>query len=425
MCRTLVVAFLFASCVPAQVRTLSLSEVIDLTMKQSPDVALVRLDEQKAVAAIRLAKAPFVPTIGAGSGLAYSNGIPLSIAGSAPSIIQAQATSVIFSRERSHVVSQARENARGASIDTDAKQQEVVHRAALLYLDAERAAKVAAAGRRQAESLERAAGTVRLRVAEGRELPVAAKEAELKLARARQQTEAFEAEQDYAERSLAILLGFGSEERVRARQEERTPARVPEEKELVQAALEGSSELRRMESALAAKGFEIRSVKAQRLPEIDLVAQYALLGRFNNYEDFYRKFQRHNGQLGISFRIPLFTGSTVEARSSQTEAEAAQLRIRIRTARDRIAVETRRSYDLVRRAETARQVARLDLEVARERLSILLAKMEEGRASLGEGEGECFLEDQKGIAFMDSRYAEEKTRLDLLQQTGGLVAALR
>ncbi len=425
MCRTLVVALLFASCVPAQVRTLSLSEVIDVAMKQSPDVALARLDEQKAAAAVRLAKAPFIPAVGAGSGLAYSNGIPLSIAGSAPSIIQAQATSVIFSRERSRLVAQARENARGASIDTDTRQQEVAHQAALLYLDAERAARVAATSRRQADSLERAAGTVRLRVTAGRELPVAAKEAELKLARARQQAEAFEAEQDYAERSLAILLGMGSEERVRARQEERAPAPVPGEEELVQAALEGSSELRRMESALAAKGFEVQSVKAQRLPEIDLVAQYALLGRFNNYEDFYRKFQRHNGQLGVSFRIPLFSGSTVEARSSQAEAEAAQLRIRIRTARDRIAVEARRLYDQARRAETARQVARLDLEVARERLSILLAKMEEGRASLAEVEEARFVEDQKWIAFMDSRYAEEKARLDLLQQTGGLIAALR
>ena len=93
--------------------------------------------------------------------------------------------------------------------------------------------------------------------------------------------------------------------------------------------------------------------------------------------------------------------------------------------RDRIAVETRRSYDLLRRAETARRVARLDLDVARERLSILLAKTEEGRASLGEVEEARFLEDQKWISFMDSRYAEERARLDLLQQTGGLIAALR
>ncbi len=426
MWKSAMIVAVLASCTGAQVRTLSLGEVIDLASKQNPEVALARLDERKALAAVRIARSSFIPTVTAGSGLAYSNGFPQSIEGSSPSIIQAQATATVFSLEKSRAVSQARENARGATIDTQARRQDVIHRAALTFLDAERAARIAEVLGKQADSLARIADTVRARVAEGRELPVRTKEAELDLARTRQQSESLEAEQEYAERSLALLLGLEAGVRVRPKPEERTFASLPaSEEELVQAAVEQSREMRGLESAVAAKGWEIRSVRAQRLPQIELVAQYSLLGRYNNYEDFFRKFQRHNGQVGIAFRIPLFAGTAVEARASQAEAEAAQLRIRLKSMRDRIALDTGRLYRQLRQAESARLVSKLDLDVARDQFSIALATMEEGRASLREVETARFHENQKWIAFIDSHYAEERARLDLFKQTGDLLAALR
>lgn len=426
MRKSVTVLLIAAGGLSGQVRTLTLSQVLDLALRQSPDVALARLEQKKAAEAVRIAKAPFVPTVAAGSGLAYSNGFPLSIEGSAPSIVQAQATGSIFNRQQSHLVSQAKENARGASIDAAAKQEDVVHRAALLFLDAERGARIAEVARRQIDSLEKIRDTVRLRVEDGRELPLRAKEAELNLAKAKQQGQQFEADQAYAESSLAVLLGLPPDERVRAQQQERAlPSLSASVETLVNSAIEESKELRSLESALKAKGFEIRSVRAQRLPEVDLVAQYAVLGRFNNYEDFFRRFQRNNGQIGMSFRIPLFTGSAVEARTSQAEAEAAQLRIRLQNTRSRIALETRRLYQAALEARTAREVAKLDLDVAREQLSVLLARMEEGRASLQQVEQARFVEDAKWIAFVDSHYVEQKARLNLLHETGDLLAALR
>ena len=92
--------------------------------------------------------------------------------------------------------------------------------------------------------------------------------------------------------------------------EERAPAPLPADVEAAaESALSASKEVRRLESALTAKGFEIQAQKAAKLPRVDLVAQYALLGRFNNYEDFFRKFQRHNAQIGISLQVPAVRGA--------------------------------------------------------------------------------------------------------------------
>ena len=420
-------ALILAACTAsAQVRTITLKEAVELAAKQNPEVALARLDERKAEEAVRVARDPFVPKVAAGSGLAYSSGIPMSIAGATPSIVQAQASQFLFNRQQTHLVAQARENARGATIDTSAKRDEVVRRTALAYLDAERAARMAETARKQVESLERIAQTVNLRVSEGRELPVEAKRAGLNVARARQRLQSLEADREYAEALVGALVGLDAKERVRVAMEERAPAPLPAGVEAAaESALSSSSEIRRLESALTAKGFEIQAQKAAKLPRVDLVAQYALLGRFNNYEDFFRKFQRHNAQIGISFQVPLFAGPAVDAQRFQAESDAARLRLELEAARNRITIDARRLYQQVKQAESAREVARLDLEVARDQVSVLLAQMEEGRASLNQVEHARLAEEDKWLDFIDGNYTLETARLNLLAHTGDLLAALR
>lgn len=426
MLRTGCVLILAASAASAQVRSITLKEAVDLAAKQNPEVALARLDERKAGQAVRVARDPFFPKVAAGSGLAYSSGIPMGVGGATPSIVQAQATQFIWNRQQSHLVAQARENARGAAIDTSAKRDEVVRRAALAYLDAERAARLAETARKQIESLERIAQTVNLRASEGRELPVEGKRASLNLARARQQLLSLEADREYAEALLGAVIGLDANERVRVAIEERPPVALPADAEAaVESALSASNEVRRLESAIAAKGFEIQAQKAAKLPRVDLVAQYALLGKFNNYEDFFRKFQRHNTQIGISFQVPLFAGPAVDAQRFQAESDAARLRLELQSARNRITIDTRRLYQQVRQAGSAREVARLDLEVSRDQVSVLLAQTEEGRASLRQVEEARLAEDDKWLAFLDANYTLETARLDLLAHTGDLLAALR
>ena len=73
--------------------------------------------------------------------------------------------------------------------------------------------------------------------------------------------------------------------------------------------MRSNKELRKLQSQIAAKGLEKRGEKAARLPRVDLVAQYGLFAKFNNYEDYFRTFQRNNGQIGVSFQLPVFSGS--------------------------------------------------------------------------------------------------------------------
>jgi outer membrane protein TolC len=412
--------------VQAETRTLSLKEAVQIAVRENPDVLLARLEEQKAALAVRVARDPFRPKVYTGSGLAYSNGFPMSIEGSAPTIVQARAVSSLFNKSHSYNIARTAEEARTAAIDTQMRRDDLAWRTALLYLDAAHWSRAAAAIQAQAESLEKSAEAVRFRVREGRELEIENKRAALAIAKTGQRLEAIGQEREWAETSLAVVLGMMAGDRVRAIYDEPLALELPpSEKASTEIALKESREVRRLESALLAKGLEARQHRSARLPTFDLVAQYGLFARFNNYEDFFRKFQRHNGQIGLSVQIPIVPSTASDALAAQADAETTRLRTQLVQVRNRISIETRKAFAQLRLTARAREVARLDLEVAREQVSLLLAQMEEGRATLRQIEEARFLEQEKWLAYYESQIAAEKAKLDLLHQTGTLLAELR
>jgi len=403
---------------------MTLRQAAEAALKQNPDVFLAHMEEDKARAAIRIAREPFVPRVTVGSGLAYSDGFPMSIEGSAPSVVQANAVATIFNRPQSFQVAQAREDARGAAINVTARRDEVAYRVTALYLEAERAARLGALARKAVESQQAVLESVRAQVAEGRALPLAEKQAALGLARASQAAENLDDAQDSAETSLAIALGFSADDRVHPVERDRPLPALPESPDqAVQSALDSSTELRQIQSQLMSKQLERRGEKAGRLPRMDLVAQYGMLAQFNNYTEFFQRFQRNNIELGVSFQVPVFS-PRVGAQLSETDADINHLRVELSSARNRIAAGIRESFREARKADTAANVARLDLEVARAQLDVVLAQMQEGRAPLRQVEEARLAENARWIAFDDAQYAVEKARWNVLRSTGGLLPAI-
>ena len=160
------------------------------------------------------------------------------------------------------------------------------------------------------------------------------------------------------------------------------------------------------------------------MPRADLVAQYALLAKFNNYTQFYNSFQRNNGQIGASFQVPLFSGSGIGGQVAQAEIDVTHLRTEMGNARNRIASDLQKSYRDVNKAQSASEVARLDLDVAREQISVDLAQTQEGRLPMRALEEARLVENAKWIALYDAQYALEKARWSVLRLTGQLALAV-
>jgi outer membrane protein len=424
--KALAVFFLSALCVGAEVRTLTLRGALDIALQQNPDVVLARLDQQRARAQVTIMKDPFVPKVFAGSGAAYTNGFPMSIDGNAPAVLQAKTQMAIFDRPQSLRAAQANESARGAEIDIGVRQDEVAYRVASLYFDADEASRSLTAVELQLQSLTRVRELTGVRVSEGRELSIESSRADLKVLQAQQrQAELADSIAD-TETSLAQVLGFNPGDRVQPAQEDRrVTGQIDSEESAIQQALENSHEIKKLESNLQAKNLEIKSYKAERLPKANLIAQYALLSRFNNYDKFFPRFQRNNFELGISFEVPILTGRSSAAYVVQAQMDIDKIRAQIGQTRTRITADLQHAYRDIRRTESAQKLARADLDLAREQLSLDLTRYDEGQVSMAQVEASRAAEQEKWIVYYDTQHALEVARLTVLRQAGTLVAALR
>ena len=113
------------------------------------------------------------------------------------------------------------------------------------------------------------------------------------------------------------------------------------------------------------------------------------------------------------------------AQATQAQTDIAKLRIEVGKIRARITADLRTAYQNVRRADSARNVARADLDLVREELTISLAQMDEGRLPLAKVEEVRARENEKWLAYYDAQHVAEIARLNVLRLTGTLEASLR
>jgi outer membrane protein TolC len=423
--KSLALLLLAALTAAAEVKTLTLREAIELALKQNPDVILARLDQQKARYQVSIARDPFVPKVFAGSGAAYTYGYPNSIDGNAPAIVQVKTIMSLYNRPQSFQVAQANEALRATEIEVGRRQDEVVYRVAELFLQAELAARSLGNARRQVDSLARVKELVDTRVSDGRELAIESTKAKVASASAQQRVDTLALDLLNAETMLALVLGMSPEDRVKAAAEERSPlAANLSEGQAIEAALENSREIKRLESDLQVKTLEVKHYSAMRYPKIDLVAQYSLFSKYQ-FQDYFQKFQRNNAQIGASFEIPILVGRGPRAYVSQAETDQLKIRAEMNRTRSRIAADLRRAFMEMKKLEGARELARLELDLAREQLTLDLAQMDEGRAPLARVESSRAAENAKWLAYYEAQSLAERARLDVLRQTGTLQAALK
>jgi outer membrane protein len=409
----------------AETYTLTMKEAVDRGLTRNPDVTLAKLDELRATQTVRLTEDPFFPHVGMGSGLAYNNGMPLSIEGSAPSIVQARVNEELFNRPQHYAVEQQRETAKSATFATAQKRDEIAYQIASLYLDADRANRLIDTAGNQLGSFQKVLDTIQARVEEGRELSIDLSQAKVNLARARVRLSNLVSDRDMAERNLALALGYTANDLVAPSSADRAAATPPQdEAAAVEAALAASSDIKRLQSLLTAKGLEIKSTEARRLPQVDLVAQYALFATYNGIQQYFARFQRNNGEIGASIQVPLFSGTGIKAALAPLNTDLQHLRAELQSAKDRITLGVHQSYQGIDRAKLSGDLAKEDLDLSRDRLTLVLDQLNEGRATLRDVEQARIEESEKWIAFYDAQFNQERARLDLLRQTGTLVRSL-
>jgi outer membrane protein TolC len=409
------VVLLFAGNAAAQESPtrLTLKSAVDLAVQNSSEVKLARARVNVAERTAGVNHSVFLPNLFTGSGAAYTNGFPLG----APQVFNLSYVQTVFNAPLRGEYRASEDRAQIQRIEADRVRDAVILRAASAYLELAKVRHSVRLLRQERESATKISGVTRERAREGLELDVEVTRAELTAARIEQRILQLEGREDALETDLRRLTGAPAGHRLEVEAEDLPPQLEQATAELVSLAVANSLDLKQAEFERRAREHVLQGERGGYLPTVDFVGQYGIFTKFNNYDQFYNSFQRHNVTIGIQARIPIFasrTNSAVNlARSELTAAE-----IEARQKRSQLEADVQRQARKSRELEADREVARLELKLAQENVRVLQAQFDEGRTSLRDLEKARLEESDKWRAYLDAGFARQQAQLELLRTTG-------
>ena len=409
-----------------EIRALTFQEAVRLALSRSPEVLLAEAQALRAREGLRESRASNRLRVYAGTGLAYNNGFPLSIEGSAPSIFQVNASQPFFNRQISNLIREAEESDKAGRFGTESARNEMAARTATVYYRLYQARKIIALASSRVDAARKQQEQVEILLEAGRMLPVEATQLRTAVLSAEQQLLIAREQEALADTELHELTGLPENIEISTIEPriETNPFEMQEDA-LYQQALQSVPGILQAEAEVRAKDFHIKAEKGEYLPRMEIVSQYALLSQANNYADYFSRFVRNNYLLGLSIQVPIFNGSGTSARVAQSRQAASEARYRLQRIKSDLKLDIQRSLSALRIALGAVDLARSELDGAQEMARVNDTLMENGRITLKEFEDSRAQLLQKELALLDADQNLFQRRLDLLRATGSLEAAIR
>lgn len=411
------------SCLAQNAPELSLNQAVSLALENSHELALARAKYATAKNEARVDRSPFLPDLSTGSNPAYSNGFPESLAGQPPAVFQLTYSEAIFNKPLNEKVHAQEEHAKGLEAEIARTRDDVIVSTATAYLELAKARHSLDLLRNESASAKAILDYTRDRANAGMELPIEVTRSELTEARIEQQIAQTNGRVQILTDRLRHLTGL-PQERLEGNLSETMPAGAAPEEDPVKNTVEINPILKAMEFERSARVDLLKGARGGYWPTVDLVSQYNVLAKFNNYQNYFTSFQRNNVGIALLIHIPLFNFKTPAevalAKSQITEAdlnlenlrdstESAEKQYRINAADQKAAVN----------------VARLELKLAQENLALVQSRFDQNQASVKDLEQARLAEGDKWLSFLNADFLREQADLALLQATGQLAQVFK
>ena len=400
---------------------LPLQRAVQLALSHSTATGAASADEQRAFASYHEARNQYLPQVILGSGLGASWGFPLSLEGSAPSIINVNAQSALFNPALRDFVRAAKTDWKSSGMQTKDQRNQVIQDTVLSYAELSKWDALQSHLREEHAATLKMEEVVNERVQEGIDSSLARNKARLSTARVRMRMAEAQGAVDVLRNRLSQMTG------IPASSIETIPGSIPslpevkQEDNLVGQALEASPSVKAAEHHATAQSFRARGEHRAMWPAVDFAGQYALLSRYNNYDEFYKSFDRHNATLGVAIRFP-FLSPSQHAHAAAADAEALRAKKDAEAAKNRVSEETLKLQRAVEQLSAAHEVADLEYQVAQSSLEASQVRMDAGTATLHDVEDARVQANERYNALQDTSFELQKARITLLRATDELAA---
>jgi outer membrane protein TolC len=399
--------------------TLTLKRAVELALRNSSEVAAARLQQEAAEKSALVANAEFRPNLYAGSGAAYTSGIPETPGGRAPAVFNLSYTQKLFDSPLKGQVRELQERAGGQALRAGQVRDAVIVQTVSEYLELGKVRHSLALLRAGQKSAERILEVTQERFSEGLELTMEVTRARLEVAKIARRILELEGREDWLVTSLRGLTGLAQDAPLEVSAEDLPGTAEPAGADLMGLALTNNTDLKQAETERRARELRLKGEVGGRWPTLEMIGTYSVLSRFNNYDEFFKKFQRHNVNVGVQVEIPLFSARTnASIALARTNLKAAEANLQ--NKRTELNADVKRQAHRTRELEAAKEVARLELQLAQQQLGVLQTQFQEGRTNLRDVEKARLEENDRWIEFLDADFARQQAQLELLRTTGRL-----
>jgi outer membrane protein TolC len=398
---------------------LSFRAAIEHAIKSSATSRLAAADLQRARAGVSEAKDFYVPQLIFGSGLGFSYGFPLSLEGSAPSIFNVNLQGGLWNPAQRENIKAAESDVAATTAQNTERRNQVIMETALAYMQLDLLDSSLSVQREQQTAAAKFQEISAQRVQAGLDSQVELTRAKLAVARTRLDIAQTRAAADQLRLRLSQLTGLPvSSIRTSTESIPQLPE-VSQDDDLASEATQNSPQVEVAEDAALAKEHKAEAERKQLYPAVDLVGQYAVLARYNNYDQFFNKFQRNNVTAGVSIRFPFF--STAQRKAADVaKFDAIKAREEAVNVKQQVSAETLKLQRAVEQLSAAREVAQLEHELAQADIEAAQAKIQSGQGTLKDEQNARIEEHERYTAFLSSSFDLDKAQVQLLLQTGDL-----
>lgn len=393
---------------------------IELALQRSGVMGIAAINQWRARKAYEEVRANYIPQITIGSGLGYSYGFPLTLEGSAPSVVNFNSDQSFFNLALKQFMKAAKIDWHATSLDIQDKRDAVILDTALTYAQlAQLTSKIRTLGEAEAAA-QKAQFVSEQRLQEGVDSKLEVTRSQLVTARIRLRVAEAQGQSDVLREHLSKLLGLPADQ-IAAEPDSvpQLPA-ISQDDDLPARAVESSLAVKLAEQKVAAAQARANGEhKAAVMPTIDLASQYAYLAKFNNYDLYYKSYTANNFSGGLNLRIPIFN-SVQKAKAQEAEADALIAKKQADLTKNQVSEDTLKLQRSLRQLSAARDVARLEWEVSQGDLEGVKGRVQTGNANLRDQQNAELDSDDKHAAYIDAQFDLSRAELQLLRLTGEL-----
>jgi outer membrane protein TolC len=353
---------------------ISFYTAVDLALRNSHEVKMAAADVDRAAAALTQTRDAYVPTGSVGSSLGYSYGFPVG----QPTVVNATANSLVLSFSQPSLIRAARSSLVGANASLRDTRQKVVADTALAYIELD-------TDRRELEALdqqhsfgERLIEIERQRNTAGLSSVMDVTQAELTNAQLELRRLHIQDHMSLLRLRLANLTGL-TEDSVTTEAASIPVGPVPPAANTLNATLSTrSGAIASSEADAKSKQYIARADKGKIWrPEISFGIQYSRYAKFNNYEEYYLRFQHNNFDVGINMTIPVFDAQG-RAHARVSAADAVRAREQADLFRLQLGEQTRELSGSLAELRAQQKIARLQSDYAQQNADAVETELQNG-----------------------------------------------